>query len=253
MIFKMIKKILKKLLPRFILKKLKNAKEKIEIQKYKNLSLEKIFGKIYNEKIWTPENEKFFFKYYSGLGSHRSEFTEEYITKTISFLKTFEKKPNIVEFGCGDFEVSSKLVNFSNSFTACDIFENLIKTNKERFKDPKLKFLVMDMTKDQLPAAEICIVRCVLQHLSNQMIKNFLNNINGKFNYLLITEHFPSQEDFIPNKDIITGPNIRLSYDSAVDLAKSPFYLNILNEKNICKIYSESIDGFLNTQLYKLK
>ena len=249
----MMKKICKIILPSFILNYLKNIKEKIEIKKYKNLPIKEVFGKIYNEKVWTPENEKKNFKYYSGLGSHKSEFTDEYISKTISFLKTFEKKPSIVEFGCGDFEVSSKLVSYSSSFTACDIFEELIKTNQERFKDEKLKFLVLDMTRDQLPEAEICIIRCVLQHLSNQMIKKFLNRINGKFSYLLITEHFPKKEIFTPNKDIITGPNIRLSDESAVDLTKSPFNLNVLNEKNICKVYSKSINGFLNTQLYKIK
>ena len=48
-----------------------------------------------------------------------------------------------------------------------------------------------------------------------------LNRINGKFSYLLITEHFPKKEIFTPNKDIITGPNIRLSDESAVDLLKN--------------------------------
>ena len=37
------------------------------------------------------------------------------------------------------------------------------------------------MTKDELPSADICIIRCVLQHLSNKKILNFLTKINGKF------------------------------------------------------------------------
>ena len=41
--------------------------------------------------------------------------------------------------------------------------------------------MVLDITKDELPKADVCIVRCVL-HLSNKMINNFLQQIEGKFN-----------------------------------------------------------------------
>ena len=63
--------------------------------------------------------------------------------------------------GCGDFKVSSNLVKFSNSFIACDIFEDLIELNKKKFVDKKLKFMVLDITKDELPKADVCIVRCI--------------------------------------------------------------------------------------------
>ena len=36
--------------------------------KYKGMSNEEVFKKIYKEKVWTPDNQKNF-KYYSGLGS----------------------------------------------------------------------------------------------------------------------------------------------------------------------------------------
>ena len=249
----MFKKFLKILIPARLIKRLKNLREKIEFNRFKNLGLEDVFKTIYEEKIWTPESEKKNFKYYSGLGSHKNEFTEKYILETINVLKSIKKNPDVVELGCGDFKVSEKLVKFSNSFKACDIFNDLIENNKKKFKDPKLQFFVLDMTKDELPSADICIIRCVLQHLSNKKILNFLTKINGKFKFLLITEHYPNKINFSANHDIISGPNIRLKYDSAVDLTKAPFNLKVKSEKNIYKAYSKDVEGFLNTQLYELE
>ncbi len=249
----MFKKLIKNLIPSIIINYIRGIREKIELNRFKKLNLEDTFKTIYNEKIWTPKNEKDNFKYYSGLGSHKTEFTKQYIRETIKILESFETTPDVVELGCGDFKVSTELVKFSNTFKACDIFEDLIENNKKEFIDPKLQFLVLDMTKDELPSADICIIRCVLQHLSNEKIISFLNRINGKFNFLLVTEHFPNKINFTANHDIVSGPNIRLKYDSAVDLIKPPFNLKVKSEKNIYKAYSNDVDGFLNTQLYKLK
>ena len=248
----MYKKIIKSIIPNFIISFIKNIRDKIEFQKFKKLSLKETFETIYNDKLWTPEDEKKNFTFYSGLGSHKSEFISEYLIKTKNFLKSFDRAPDILELGCGDFKVSSNLVKFSNSFIACDIFEDLIELNKKKFVDKKLKFMVLDITNDELPKADVCIVRCVLQHLSNKMINNFLQQIEGKFKYLLVTEHYPNEINFLANHDIVSGPNIRLKFKSAVDLTKAPFNLQFKHEQNICKVYSKSIEGFLNTQLYQL-
>lgn len=249
----MIKKILKLFLPKFLIEHLKAIRDKFELNKYKNLSNQEVFKKIYEEKIWTPESEKGEFKYYSGLGSHKEDFTENYIEKVSLFLKSLKKKPSVVELGCGDFVVSSRLVSFTDKYTACDIFEDLINQNKKKYFFPNVFFKVIDITKDELPSGDICIVRCVLQHLSNEMITNFLKKIENKYTYLLITEHYPKKKEFKPNLNIITGPNIRLHLNSAVDLTKEPFNLRFIEETNLCNVYSKLIVGYLKTQLYKLK
>ena len=252
----MIKNFIKFILPKFIFNILKlyylRISENYELKKFKELDSKKIFKKIYENKLWTPEEEKNNFKYYSGLGSHKDEYVKEYINKTKLFLDSLQNKPTVVELGCGDFEVSSNLINHTDNFLACDIYEDLINYNKKKYKDLKVDFQVLDMTKDELPVADICIVRCVLQHLSNDLISQFVNKIKNKFKYLLITEHYPSKKNFTPNIDIVTGPKIRLTKDSGVDLASNPFNLIFKNQVNICKIYSKLMSGYLNTQLYKL-
>ena len=249
----MMKKFLKLVLPDFLIKYLRKIHWEIELKKFKKLDNYDVFKKIYTDKLWTPENEKNNFKFYSGAGSHETELTKEYIIKTTQFLKSFKQKPDILELGCGDFDLSSKLVEFSNNFIACDIFDELIETNKIKYNNLKVEFRVLDMTKDDLPKADICIVRYVLQHLSNEMILKFITKIKDKFRFLLITEHYPEEKDFIPNLNIITGPDIRLDKNSAVDLSEPPFNLKFLEKKDLCESSSKSISGYLRTQIYRLQ
>lgn len=253
-ILKIVKDILKLVLPKSLIKSIRNLESKLVSLKYKGMSNKEVFEKIYTEKVWIPDDQKKNFKYYSGLGSHEGIFTEKYIKEVSKFLKSFKEKPDVVELGCGDFQVSSNLINLTNKFIACDIFDELILSNKKRYNYPNVTFKTLDFTKDDLPDGEICIIRLVLQHLSNEMIIKFLEKIKNKYTYLIVTEHLPNNENFTPNLNIITGPNIRLHLNSGVDLTKEPFNLKYIDESNLCKISSKLINfTYLNTQLYKLK
>ncbi len=71
----------------------------------------------------------------------------------------------------------------------------------------------------------MCLIRQVLQHLSNAEISRVLENAN-KYKYLIVTEHYPNPAAKLkPNLDIPHGPTVRLQYDSAVVLDKPPFNL----------------------------
>ena len=250
----MLKKFLKLIIPRYILLLVKKKYEHFLLNKYKNLDTYEVFKKIYKKKVWTPESDKNKYNFYSGLGSHLDEFTLPYIDEVINFLKSFKEKKEVLDVGCGDFVISSKIAPHTKRFIAADIFDKIIELNKKKYIDLKVDFKVLDLTKDALPHADICIVRCVLQHLSNELIIKFLKNLFNKYEYLIVTEHYPPDSNqFIANKDIITGPNIRLSQNSGVDLSKSPFNLKYLNRFTLCKTNSPSVGGYLITEIYKLK
>lgn len=250
----MIKSLIKSLLTETIKKYRNSYRRKILENNYKNLSTKQIFRKIYDEKAWTPETKKKEYTYYSGFGSHAESLTKKYITAVKKFLKTLKFKATIVEIGCGDFKVSSQLVKDVKNFKALDIYEKLIDYNKKNFKNFKnVKFGILDLTKKKPPAGDICIIRCVFQHLSNKMIKKALKNIKDKYKFLIITEHRPFTKNYKPNLDIISGPGIRLHKNSGVDLSKNPFNLNFKKKKILCKCYSKSIEGYLETTLFKLK
>ena len=131
------------------------------------------------------------------------KLSETYITRVKEFLSTFSNKPNVVDLGCGDFSIGSKLRNYCNSYIAIDIFDELIERNKIHYKSHNVDFRVLDITKDNLPSGDICFVRQVLQHLSN---KN--NGAQIRVNIVIVlTEHLPSFEKFKSNGNY-SGPEI---------------------------------------------
>ena len=250
-----IKKILKKIIPDFLIQLRQDFILKKDLNKFSKMKVKEVFKKIYLKKLWSPDEVKKTYEFYSGIGSHYEEFTETYINEIKKFLLTFQTKPSVVDLGCGDFSIGSKLRKYCDKYIAADIFDELINSNKDKYKNLDVDFRTLDITKDQLPNGEICFLRQVLQHLSNESIQNFLNLISGKYKYLIITEHLPEGQTFIPNIDIATGPYIRIIKNSGVELTEDPFNLKIINKKNICNIYPKKIKGFkgiLNTKILQL-
>ena len=251
----MIKKIIKFFLPNFIVKTREKYLIRQKLNKFSKMTMREVFSDIYLSKFWTPENEKSSFKFYSGIGSHYDEFTKIYLQKIKKFIETFPDKPNVVDLGCGDFKIGSNLRKYCNNYIAIDIFDELINSNKKNYKNLHVDFRTLDITKDNLPSGDLCFLRQVLQHLSNDSILSFLKLIEGKYKYLLMTEHLPDN-DFLPNIAIPTGPYIRLVKNSGVVLTKSPFNLNPVHEEDICNIKPKSIDrfeGIINTKILKLR
>ena len=251
----MIKKFIKKFLPNFVLKYKERYNLYKERKKFSNMDLKDVFKEIYLKKMWCPEHEKSNFKFYSGLGSYYPEFVLKYLEETSSFLRSLSKKPDVVDLGCGDFVVGSKLRKHCNQYIAADIFDELIDFNKQKYRDLNVDFRVLDITCDALPKADVCFARQVLQHLSNDSIKNFIKLIKNKYKYLILTEHFPEAKNFPPNLDKPDGPDIRLVDNSAVVLTMPPFNLKVKKELVLCETRSESIidfKGVIKTQLLHL-
>ena len=251
----MIKKIIKILTPNFILKIYSNFILKIKKNKFSKMSTKQVFKEIYEKQLWSPDLEKKKFKYYSGSGSHHKDFSYIYVKKVSEFLASFKQKPNIVDLGCGDFEIGSQIRKFCNNYVGVDIVDDLIDYNKIKFKHLNVDFRTLDMTSDQLPEGDICFLRYVLQHLSNDLIKKLIKLINKKYKYLIITEHLPN-DSFVANIEMPTSAFIRLDKNSGVVLTKDPFYLPILKEFDLCNLTSENnknFEGVANTKVLQLK
>ena len=126
----MLKKFLKLIIPRYILLLVKKKYEDFLLNKYKNLDTYEVFKKIYKKKVWTPESDKNKYNFYSGLGSHLDEFTLPYIDEVINFLKSFKEKKEVLEVGCGDFVISSKIAPHTKRFIAADICNWFVLSSK---------------------------------------------------------------------------------------------------------------------------
>lgn len=205
----------------------------------------RVMDQVYDMKLWGGKEYDFF----SGTGSHDSKITDPYIEALKAFFKT--KEPLIVcDLGCGDFNIGKHLVTSVKKYIAIDIVEKLIDRNKKIFQESNLEFDCLDISKDKLPLADCLIIRQVLQHLSNAEILKITKKIET-YKYVILTEHLP-MENFIPNKDIISGQGIRLKQNSGVNLLEAPFNLKIKNVTELDDYITDNKKGHIVTTVYQL-
>ncbi|WP_296622882.1 class I SAM-dependent methyltransferase [Marivirga sp.] len=209
-------------------------------------STKDVMAQIYEKNLWGGNKSEF----YSGLGSHHSETVNPYIAVVSAFLKDFEAPPVVCDLGCGDFNIGKEHVKYSKKYIAIDIVPALIAHNKKEFQDDNLEFHALDIVKDVLPSGDCAILRQVLQHLSNAEIKCVVEKLYD-FKYVILTEHLP-EEDFEPNKDIISGQGIRLKKQSGVNLSASPFNFKIKEVKQLFSVGFRELKGVLVTTLYEV-
>lgn len=206
----------------------------------------KAMEQVYEMKLWGDNQSKF----YSGVGSHDFNIVNPYINVLKSFFKSFKNPLVVCDLGCGDFNVGLQLVDATKKYIGVDIVSSLINYNKNKFKKDNLEFHCLDIAVDDLPAADCVVLRQVLQHLSNKEIKSIIHKLVS-FKYIILTEHLPT-DDFIANKDVISGQGIRLKKKSGVNLLATPFNLKIKEEKQLLSIKLEQGKGIIVTTLYTL-
>ena len=201
---------------------------------------------VYEKKLWGGNQTDF----YSGVGSHHPQIITPYLRDLIAFLSDFENPLTVCDLGCGDFNIGSKLVEYTQFYHAVDIVPELVKRNKKKFDLKNLEFYCLDISNDVLPAADCVLLRQVLQHLSNKEILRIINKLSA-FKYVIITEHLPAGE-YEPNRDIISGQGIRLKKQSGVKVLSAPFNLKVTEEKLLSAIDLGKGKGVIETTLYQL-
>ncbi|SUS08920.1 Methyltransferase domain-containing protein (fragment) [uncultured Defluviicoccus sp.] len=112
----------------------------------------------------------------------------------------------------------------------------LIEHNVQTFGRRGVQFLCVDIAAEELPQADLCLIRQVFQHLSNDQIKAVIKKL-GCFNFTLVTEHYPSANAFrAANLDKVHGADVRLYDGSAVLLDHPPF-----NVSNLRLVLEEAV------------
>lgn len=238
---------LKKVLPEYLLYILQRFMGIRKFHDIEKMDLSQKFKKIYKEKIWSPDGD--LSEFYSGTGSHNITIVEPYVRAVIDFLESFKDKQNVVDLGCGDFNVGHQTSSYVNKYIACDIVDELITRNKSIYRDSNVNFKVVNIVDDDLPDGDIVFIRQVLQHLSNADIFKVIPKLY-KYKFLIITEHLPNSPNFTPNKDFVSGPSIRLERNSGIILTEPPFNLLFKKSKEICLVNEDS--GSIVTTMYEL-
>lgn len=242
---RVLKKLIKKLVPVKIKKFIYKIKMKLNRHLNKNKTTVEIFSNIYSKNMWGGSKGSF----YSGEGSDctLSMPYSEYFSKFIS-SKFSLGGVRILDLGCGDFRVGKALVNERIEYIGVDVVPSLVQRNNDEFGSPTIDFRCLDIIEDELPDADICLIRQVFQHLSNDQICKTLNKLR-KYRYVFITEHYPDDMNgCIPNIDKPPGSDIRYHDDSAVFLDQPPFSL-----KDVELVLSVSHNDWGRLHTFKLE
>lgn len=248
-----MKTTFRRLAPGFLFDYYRRYRLRLEQRKNQSKTIEEVFTDIYTENKWGGVNGEVC----SGSGTSDERIVSPYIsmisTKAIS--EGFQGY-RFVDLGCGDFRVGRQLVPLCSHYTGVDIVEPVIAMLHKEFGNQSIDFRHLNIVDDNLPEGDVCFVRQVLQHLSNNQIAAVLPKLKI-YKYVFITEHYPEDNNhIIPNKDKVHGADIRIYENSAVYLSESPFGLpeqsiEIVLEVSAGDLGRASKRGIIRTFLYK--
>lgn len=187
-------------------------------RRFKELSVEETFQRIYAENLWGPLDD-----FDSGDGSTKAHLTEPYVVLVRNLVDQYGVK-SVADLGCGDFRVGQSLLSSGLRYTGVDVVKSLIERNRRLYGSEHIAFRHLDVINDELPRAEMALMRQVLQHLSNDEISAVLENTRS-YRYLIVTEHVSIGNRVIPNIDKPHGPDVRVTERSGVFLDKAPFLI----------------------------
>jgi SAM-dependent methyltransferase len=184
--------------------------------------VKEIFSEIYQLNRWGGEQGDF----NSGSGSS-AEHAGAYARAVRQFIADHGVR-HVVDLGCGDFRVGAQLLEGSEvRYSGIDVVPALIESNRVRYGSERVQFACLDIIQDPLPPGELCLIRQVLQHLSNEQIRGVLSNVRG-YPWVLVTEHYPAEGALrARNLDKPCGEDVRIYDGSAVFLDAPPFNCRI--------------------------
>jgi len=166
-------------------------------QKSKQLSslpIQDVFTDVYRKNSWGDSESK------SGSGSSLQN------TATLrAVLPGLQKELGIrsmLDIPCGDFHWMKEVEVDIEMYLGADIVSELIQSNNQRFGNKTRKFLVLDITKDELPKVDLIFCRDCLIHFSDDDVFRAINNIKkSRSKYLMTTTHTQHTK----NENIVTG------------------------------------------------
>lgn len=180
-------------------------------------SVRDVFTRVYARNEWGGEPGE----YNSGAGSNEAH-AEAYAAVVRAFIEEHGVR-TVVDVGCGDFEVGRRLQVPGVRYVGIDVVEGLITRNRQAHGRPGIAFECVDATSEPLPEGDLCLIRQVLQHLSNDQIEAVLRRAD-RFAWIIVTEHYPAPGAPVrANLDKPHGADTRVIDDSGVYLDAPPF------------------------------
>lgn len=204
--------------------------------------LESVFTTIYNENLWSmgQNNSK------CGLGSS-DEFTTNIRKHLLDMIKTRNIK-TMIDVSCGDLNWMKHIFPALDcDYLGIDIVKAFIDENHKQFNSQTIRFHHGDFLEylKTAPSNSVDLVLCrhTCEHLPNEYIMNFLNEVKRVAKYLLLTTHRnatvnvdvlptrtpyrPINLNLSPYSECIGGNQIDSMYDGPEHTFVSEMYINL--------------------------
>jgi SAM-dependent methyltransferase len=211
-----VKSTIKQYVPSSILSGVSNFRLRRAMNRSKGRTPAQIFGEIYERNAWGGEAGNFS----SGSGS-AERVNDDYVELVLSLIRRGNVR-SIVDLGCGDFKVGARMVESGVSYIGCDVYPKLIEQNSRKFGRANVTFRVLDIVADPLPEGDLCIIRQVFQHLSNDNIVEVLRKARI-YPLVLITDEQISDDDASSNANILPFHGTRRVFGQGLKLERAPF------------------------------
>lgn len=169
-------------------------------------SMRTIFSRIYEQEVWGQGNSK------SGAGSDLAQ--TKALRAALPPLIERLGVGSILDIPCGDFNWMQHM-DFSIDYVGADTVPEIIAANHERFSQPGRRFMVLDITQDDLPPSDLIFCRDLFVHLSFADIFDAIETIKRTRSEYLLTTTFPVRPGNFDNQ---TGKLWR-----PLNLEKAPF------------------------------
>ena len=167
------------------------------------------FTTIFRENRWRSEESV------SGPGSNRAATNMLQRVLDQVFARTAAR--SILDAPCGDLNWMRHItLPPETKYIGGDIVPDLVEELRARFEAEDRRFVMLDIVSEPLPAADLWLCRHVLMHLSNEEVRQVLENFaRSEIRYLLVDNH-----SFIRN-----NADIRSGGWRHLNLRRAPFNL----------------------------
>jgi hypothetical protein len=158
------------------------------------LGLQQRFERIYATNLWSDPETR------SGTGSSLDS-TRVVRRELPRVLKQLGARV-LLDAPCGDFTWMQHVDLSGINYIGGDIVPSIVASDQKLYGSKSRRFIELDLTRDEVPDADVLLCRDCLVHLSYANISAVLENIaRSKIHYVLMTS-FPGRGD---NKDIVDG------------------------------------------------
>lgn|GEM_PF-208395 len=151
--------------------------------------LEVRFADIYRRNLWLDAESR------SGPGSRLSQTAN--LRRALPALLAELRAARLLDAPCGDFNWMRHVELNGTHYVGGDVVPELVARNQELYGDARRRFVTLDLTRDELPAADLILCRDCLTHLSFADALTVLANVRRSgAEYLLTTTYTERQENY---------------------------------------------------------